>query len=83
MLPLIGVRAEMYFSDGSIEFACQPLRALLFIMKDGEYEGKDLYHPDVRYLFTRESLINSDWYKKRLATKQQIDIKRWQRHVRI
>ena len=63
-----------YFADGSIDAAIPPLKILLHIMAYGEYEGKDISHPELRKLFTREYVVNSDWYKARLARKQQIDI---------
>ena len=74
--------AEHYFVDGGIELACPPLRALLHIMRDGQHEGRDLSHPEIRTLFTCESLLASDWYAERLNTKQAADIKIWQRHVK-
>lgn len=69
------------FEDGSVEEACPPLRALLSIMAHGSYEGKDAHHPDVRRLFTLESLQSSDWYRERLAAKQRVDERLWRRHV--
>jgi len=41
----------------------------------------DVHHPDIRAMFTRESLLASDWYKERLHTKQRRDIGMWNRHV--
>ena len=58
--------AEMYFNDGSIEMACPALKALLHIMRDDKYEGKDLTHPEIRALFTPASLLGSEWYQERL-----------------
>lgn len=72
--------AKHYFEDGSVDAACPPLRALLHIMAQGHYEGKDETHPDIRAMFTRDSLLASDWYKDRLAVKQQRDISLWRRH---
>lgn len=72
--------AQNYFDDGSIEEACPPLKALLTIMVTGEYEGKDIHHADIRNLFSRDTLIASDWYQQRLVTKQQRDIALWDRH---
>ena len=69
------------FDDGSVEIACPPLRALLSIMAHGNHEGRDVHHPDVRRLFTRESVLTSDWYGQRLAAKQQIDEKLCRRHL--
>jgi hypothetical protein len=74
--------ALAYFDDKSIEDACPPLRALLHIMAFGDFEGKDVRHPDVRSLFTREALLASDWYEQRLAIKQERDVELWRRHVR-
>ena len=73
--------AKEYLEDGSIEDACPPLRALLMIMATGSYEGKDAQHPEIRRLFTRESLLNSEWYRARLGARQRVDIALWKRHV--
>jgi hypothetical protein len=71
-----------YFDDGSIEFACPPIKAILHIMAHGHYEGKTLKDAEVRDLFDRETLLASDWYKKRLDVKQGRDVKLWERHVK-
>ena len=73
--------AKMYFEDGSVDQACPPLKALLHIMVHGEYEGLNLNAPEIRALFTQESLLASDWYRERLQTKQNRDIALWQRHL--
>jgi len=73
--------AEQYFEDGSIEAACPPLRALLHIMALGSWEGASVEDPAVRALFTRESLLASDWYRARLCAKQTRDIALWKRHL--
>jgi hypothetical protein len=73
--------AQGYLDDGSIDDACPPLKALLHIMAEGNFDGKDLAHPDVRSLFSKENLLASDWYKQRLSIKQQRDITLYQRHV--
>jgi len=73
--------AQYYFDDGSIKDACPPLKALLHIMRDDQFEGKDLTSPEIRALFTREALLGSEWYKHRLNTKQEKDIRLWRRHV--
>ena len=39
--------AEGYFTDGSVDAACPPLKALLHIMAKGSYEGKDITHPAI------------------------------------
>ena len=74
--------AQLYFSDGSIELACPPLRALLHVMRDDNFQGKRLDHPAIRSLFTRESMLASDWYAERLKARQRADIRLWNRHVR-
>lgn len=73
--------AKFYFNDGSVNAACPPLRALLHIMANGHYEGMDAHHPTIRSMFTRESVIASDWYKERLKTKQERDGALWRRHL--
>jgi phosphoenolpyruvate carboxykinase (diphosphate) len=72
--------AQQYFEDGSIDDACPPLNALLHIMAQSEYEGKTIDDPAIRNLFTREYLLQSDWYQERLSIKQQRDSQLWQRH---
>jgi len=73
--------AKGYLADGSINDACPPLQALLHIMAEGQFDGKDLSHPDIRALFSKESLLASDWYKQRLTIKQQRDMALYRRHV--
>jgi hypothetical protein len=73
--------AKQYLEDGSIEDACPPLKALLHIMASGQYEGKDVHHPEIRSLFSREYVLKADWYRARLQAKQAVDIALWQRHL--
>lgn len=73
--------ARLYFEDGSVEYACPPIRALLHIMADGHYEGKQVTDPAIRGLFTRSAVLASDWYGERLRAKQRQDIALWTRHV--
>lgn len=73
--------AKNYMLDGSIDLACPPLRALLHIMAEGNYKGKDVNDPEIRALFTLESMQQSDWYSERLKTRRQRDKQLWQRHV--
>jgi hypothetical protein len=65
--------AAHYFADGSVEQAAPPLRALLHIMRDGTWEGREASDPAFRALFTRESLLASDWYRARLEAQRAID----------
>jgi hypothetical protein len=73
--------AKQYLEDGSIADACPPLKALLHIMATGDYEGMNAHTPEFRALFSREYVLQSDWYQARLKAKQQIDIALWQRHM--
>jgi hypothetical protein len=73
--------AQMYFNDGSVELACPPLRALLHIMVQGHWEGKDLGDEEFRALFTRESVLAAEWYTERLKAKQKQEIALWSRHI--
>ena len=66
--------ALSYFEDRSIEAAIPPLKIILHMMAYGNYEGKEMSDPDLRSLFERDYVINSDWYKERLKLKQQKDI---------
>lgn len=73
--------AQQYIDDGSVDTACPPLHALLHIMATGSFQGKDAHHPEIRALFTKESLLASDWYAERLQVKQTRDIALWKKHV--
>jgi hypothetical protein len=73
--------AKMYFDDGSVDQACPPLKALLHIMLHDHWEGRDLQHPEVRRMFTRDYLLGSDWYAARLKAKQAVDRRLWRQHV--
>ena len=66
-----------YFEDGSVADACPPVRALLHIMRDGHFEGKDVHAAEIRGMFTREALVASEWYRARLMAKQRRDVAFW------
>jgi len=66
-----------YINDGSINDACPPLHALLHIMAYGNYQGKEVDDPEIRGMFTRNYLLQSDWYLNRLKLKQERDGKLW------
>ncbi len=69
-----------YFEDGSVESACPPIKALLHIMAHGSYHGLTENDPAFRAMFTRNALLESDWYCQRLRAKQQHDAALWTRH---
>ena len=69
--------ASAYFEDGSIDDACPPIQALLHIMAHGSYRGMTIDNPEIRDMFTRDYLLQSDWYQERLRIKQQRDVALW------
>lgn len=73
--------AQGYMLDGTYEELCPPLQALVSIMTEGHYNGKDRNHREFRNLFTREYVLNSDWYKERLTFKQSNEIKFWSENI--
>ncbi|MES9912964.1 MAG: hypothetical protein ABW126_11290 [Candidatus Sedimenticola sp. 4PFRAG1] len=73
--------AQQYIDDGSVEDACPPLKALLYIMATGEYEGMDVHDPKIRSMFTRDYLLGSGWYRERLEIKQAREIARCERNI--
>jgi len=73
--------ALMYFEDGSVDAAIPPLQVLMHMMAHGNYQGKDLTDPELRKMFTREYVINSDWYKERLKLKQEKDMEMWKKKI--
>jgi hypothetical protein len=44
-------------------------------MATGKWDGKTAQDPGFRQMFTRESVLQSDWYKARLVAKQEVDIR--------
>jgi hypothetical protein len=70
--------ASGYLEDDSVNDACPPLQALLHIMAEGHYDGKNIKDAGIRHMFTRDYLLQSDWYRQRLETKQQRDAAVWQ-----
>jgi len=66
--------AKFYFENGSYEAAIPPLKAVLSTMVYGNYEGKSIEHPDVRRLFDREYVLESDWYRTRLDSYREQEI---------
>ena len=73
--------AANYFEDGSVSAACPPLAALLHIMAHGQWQGKGIEDPEIRAMFTRDSMLASGWYQDRLKRKQERDIALWKRHA--
>ncbi len=57
------------------------MKALLTIMAHGHWQGMDVHAPEVRALFTRESLLASDWYRRRLEVKRERDLALWRRKL--
>jgi phosphoenolpyruvate carboxykinase (diphosphate) len=50
-------------------------------MAQGSYEGLGVDAAEIRGLFRREGMLASDWYRERLAAKQERDVALWTRHV--
>ena len=73
--------ALSYFEDGGVDLAIPPLKALLHIMAYGEFEGKTIHSAEVRALFDREAVLNSDWYRARLNAKYQAHCRLLRSHV--
>jgi hypothetical protein len=51
------------------------------IMVEGTFEGKKRHAPDIRAMFDRDAVLQSDWYRERLLIKQQRDTDLWTRNV--
>jgi hypothetical protein len=72
--------ALSYFEDGTAELACPPLLGLLHIMAHGSWKGLTLQSPAFRRLFTREEMLQSEWYRQRIALQQEKDRALYARH---
>jgi len=73
--------AQHYFNDGSVAEACPPLRALLHLMRDGRFEGRELTDPRLRAQFDRAQVMASDWYQERLRARQAVATRQWRTHL--
>ena len=73
--------AEGYLRDGTYESLCPPLQALVQIMAEGKFKGKDRHHPEFRKMFTRESVLSSKWYQERLDIKKSRDLDLWTKNI--
>ncbi len=73
--------AEGLLRDGTVERLCLPLKALVYTMVDGTYNGMTRKDPEFRKMFTRDAVLNSEWYRERLVAKQQKDIALWTKNV--
>jgi len=69
--------AKAYIRDGSIEDACPPLKATIYLMADGRTpEGWTAGSAEYRALFKREAVLKSSWYRERLVAKQKEELRR-------
>lgn len=74
--------AKAYFDDGTVSLAVPPIRALLEIMVNGVCsEGWTLDDPELREMFTCESVLASDWYAERIDAKQAEAVRRAERGI--
>lgn len=71
-----------YIEDGTVDQLCPPLQALVNIMAYGSTNGMTLKTPEFRAMFERDSVVTSDWYRKRLLTFQRNEIALYQRHLK-
>lgn len=72
--------AQQYFNDGSYELACPPLKIVLSAMVGAMGDVRSLDDPEVRSMFTCQSMLASAWYRERLDAKRRSDIRLWERH---
>ena len=69
--------ARRYLEDGTIETCVPPLRALITIMAEGDFEGQTAHDAEFRAMFDREAVLASSWYADRLEAKQRVDASFW------
>jgi hypothetical protein len=73
--------AAEYLGDGSLSLACPPLQALLICLAHGSWEGHTMASPEFRTQFAPQTILSSEWYRRRLAAQQARDAKLWKRFV--
>lgn len=72
--------AKGYFDDGSIRYACPPLKALLELMASGA-PTSEFRREEFRQQFSREAILESDWYRERLEAAASTHRALWQRKL--
>ena len=50
-------------------------------MAFGHDQAMDVHAPQIRALFTRQALLESDWYRQRLQVKRERDLALWTRNL--
>jgi len=66
---------KVYIEDKTVEGAIPPLKALIYIMATGSYNGMTRTSKEFREMFTYENVVNSEWYKERLVMRQKVELK--------
>ena len=74
--------ATSYFDDGTVALAVPPIKALLEIMATGRSaDGWGLHDDEFRSLFSRDSVLASQWYRDRLEAQRASNEQHAQRAV--
>eukprot|EP00792_Barthelona_sp_PAP020_P009094 TRINITY_DN3268_c0_g1_i2.p1 TRINITY_DN3268_c0_g1~~TRINITY_DN3268_c0_g1_i2.p1 ORF type:complete len:1260 (-),score=340.89 TRINITY_DN3268_c0_g1_i2:152-3931(-) len=68
--------AQAYIRDGTVDLLVPPLRILVHMMvsDDESFGGYQLHDSEYRELFSRESILESDWYSRRLKFYQITEV---------
>ncbi len=64
--------AQAYFRDGTIELACPPLRRLLELVAEGAPSAA-FDEPGFREAFTRQAILDSEWYRRRVEAAADLE----------
>ncbi|GIQ80348.1 hypothetical protein KIPB_001128 [Kipferlia bialata] len=70
--------ASQLLESGAVFDAIEPLKAIIYCVATGSYNGKTIDHPEIRKLFTRDYVMASAWYHEMLVAKQRFDATRLQ-----
>jgi hypothetical protein len=71
--------AAIFFEDGSIDKACPPIKALLHIMAQGDYDGMTMDSDKFRAMFYPKNILASNWYVERLRASKEITLSRYRK----
>lgn len=73
--------ARAYIADGHVNSAIPPLKALIHIMAEGEFEGMSADSKEFRDMFTMDAVLSSDWYAERLSLMQTKSIAFYEKSI--
>ncbi|GIQ83967.1 hypothetical protein KIPB_005373, partial [Kipferlia bialata] len=65
--------SQQLIDSNAVVDAIEPLKAIIYCVATGSYNGMKMDHPEIRKLFDRDTVLASPWYHEMLINKQCFD----------